>query len=47
LGILLVAKRRGLVEAIRPIVDALINEAGFRVSSQLYADVLAMADEDE
>jgi predicted nucleic acid-binding protein len=47
LGILLVAKRRGLVEAIRPIVDDLINEAGFRVSSQLYAEVLAMADEDE
>jgi predicted nucleic acid-binding protein len=47
LGILLVAKRRGLVRAIRPIVDDLINEAGFRISSQLYADVLAMADEDE
>ncbi|NMF86715.1 DUF3368 domain-containing protein [Nodosilinea sp. P-1105] len=47
LGILLVAKRRGLVGAIRPIMDDLINEAGFRVSSQLYADVLAMAGEDE
>jgi predicted nucleic acid-binding protein len=42
-----VAKRRGLVGAIRPIVDDLINEAGFRVSSQLYTEVLAMADEDE
>ncbi|MEO0374261.1 MAG: DUF3368 domain-containing protein [Cyanobacteria bacterium P01_A01_bin.17] len=47
LGILLVAKRRGLVGAIRPIVDALINEAGFRVSSRLYAEVLAMAGENE
>lgn len=47
LGILLVAKRRGLVEAIHPVVDDLINEAGFRVSSQLYAEVLAMAGEDE
>lgn len=47
LGILLVAKRRGLVVAIRPIVDILINEAGFRVSSQLYAEVLALAGEDE
>jgi hypothetical protein len=47
LGILLVAKQRGLVEAIRPIMDDLINEAGFRVSSQLYAEFLAMAGEDE
>ena len=47
LGILLVAKRRGLVGAVRPIVDDLINEAGFRVSSQLYAEVLTMAGEDE
>jgi hypothetical protein len=45
LGILLVAKRRGLVTVVRPVMDSLIAEAGFRVSSQLYAEVLAVADE--
>ena len=45
LGILLVAKRRGFVTAIRPIVDCLIAEANFRVSARLYADVLTAAGE--
>lgn len=45
LGVLLVAKRRGFVTAIRPIVDALIAEANFRVSDRLYAEVLAVAGE--
>lgn len=45
LGILLVAKRRGFVTAIRPIVDNLIAEANFRVSDRLYAEVLAAAGE--
>ena len=46
LGILLVAKRRGLVGAIRPLMDSLISEAGFRVSRQLYTEVLAVAGEE-
>lgn len=45
LGILLVAKRRELVTAMRPIIDDLIDEAGFRVSNQLYAEVLAATGE--
>ena len=45
LGILLVAKRRGLVTAIRPILDNLIEEAGFRLHDSLYAEVLAAAGE--
>ena len=45
LGVLLVAKRRGLVVAIRPVMDDLINQAGFRVSNQLYAEVLLAANE--
>lgn len=40
LGLLLVAKRRGLVSAVQPIIDDLINEAGFRVSNPLYQEVL-------
>ena len=45
LGILLVAKRRRLIPAVQPVMDALVNQAGFRVSSQLYAAVLKAADE--
>lgn len=46
LGILLVAKKRNLIGAIRPIVDELIQEAGFRISQQLYWEVLVTAGED-
>jgi uncharacterized protein len=47
LGILLVAKRQGLIDAMRPVMDTLMNKAGFRVSSQLYAEVLETAGENE
>jgi predicted nucleic acid-binding protein len=45
LGVLLIAKRRGLIPAVQPVMDALIAEAGFRVSQQLYKDVLNAAGE--
>lgn len=45
LGILLVSKTRGLIPAIKPVMDALINNAGFRVSKQLYVDILNAAGE--
>lgn len=45
LGILLVAKKRKLVGAIRPVVDELIEAAGFRISPQLYREVVATAGE--
>ncbi len=45
LGALLVAKRQGLLTAVRPVLDVLIAEAGFRVSSQLYTEVLIAAGE--
>ncbi|WP_346341610.1 DUF3368 domain-containing protein [[Phormidium] sp. ETS-05] len=45
MGILLVAKRRGWVTAIRPILDNLIEEAGFRLRDSLYAEALAAAGE--
>lgn len=47
LGVLLVAKRQNLVGVIRPIVDALIDKAGFRISKQLYAEVMIAAREEE
>lgn len=40
LGALVEAKRRGLVPAVRPIVDAMIANAGFRVEAGLYFRVL-------
>lgn len=46
LGVLLVAKRRGLIVAIRPVIDDLIAQAGFRVSGQLYTEVLIAAGEE-
>ncbi|MFP5270029.1 DUF3368 domain-containing protein [Coleofasciculus sp.] len=45
LGILLVAKRRGLITQIKPIMDNLISEANFRISPNLYREVLAAAGE--
>jgi len=36
LGILLVAKQKSLIPQVQPVMDALISQAGFRVSSQLY-----------
>jgi predicted nucleic acid-binding protein len=46
LGVLLLAKQRGLVPQVQPTMDALIEQAGFRVSSQLYAQVLSQANEE-
>ncbi|MEM9007434.1 MAG: DUF3368 domain-containing protein [Cyanobacteria bacterium P01_F01_bin.86] len=45
LGILLVAKQRSLILQVQPIVDALINQAGFRVSPLLYKRILVLAQE--
>ncbi len=45
LGVLLIAKRRGLIRAVQPVIDALIAQAGFRVSSKLYEEVLNAAGE--
>lgn len=45
LGILLVAKQKSLIPHVRPVMDTLINQAGFRVSPQLYHRVLALAQE--
>ncbi len=45
LGVLLVAKQRSLIPQVQPVMDTLIDQAGFRVSSQLYQRVLALAQE--
>jgi uncharacterized protein len=40
LGILVNAKSQGLVPALKPLLDRLINEAGFRVAPALYDRIL-------
>jgi uncharacterized protein len=45
LGILLVAKQRNLIPVVQPVIDALIQQANFRVSPKLYQQVLNLAKE--
>lgn len=45
LGILLQAKRNGLISDVKPVMDQLIEQVDFRVSSQLYAAILQSAGE--
>lgn len=40
LGILIVAKRQGLISAVKPVVDDLIRTAEFRVAESLYFRIL-------
>ncbi len=44
-GVLLEAKNREIIARIKPTVDALIIQARFRISSQLYAEILRLAGE--
>ena len=44
LGLLLRAKRAGLVPAVRPLIDAAVVE-GFHISLDLYRAMLDLADE--
>lgn len=46
LGILVEAKSQGLISAVKPLLDALINQAGFWVTEPLYKSVLRLVDED-
>jgi uncharacterized protein len=40
LGVLKIAKEKGLILQIKPLLDQLINIAGFRISKELYMEVL-------
>lgn len=44
-GVLLIAKGRGLVPAVKPLLDTLRTTTGFRLSSQLYREALLLAGE--
>ncbi len=43
-GILLIAKHKGLIESVKPVLDELMAQ-GKRISQQLYQEVLDMAKE--
>ncbi|APB34751.1 Putative nucleic acid-binding protein, contains PIN domain [Gloeomargarita lithophora Alchichica-D10] len=45
LGILVEAKRKGLIVAVKPLMDALIATSEFRVSSALYNQILNIVNE--
>ncbi|MCX7838245.1 MAG: DUF3368 domain-containing protein [Anaerolineae bacterium] len=45
IGVLLLAKRTGLIAAVQPLLDA-VQAQGFRVSSELYRTALQLAHED-
>lgn len=45
LGILVEAKRRNLIPAVKPLMDAMIATSEFRVSPALYNQILEMVDE--
>ncbi|MCC5604302.1 DUF3368 domain-containing protein [Nostoc favosum] len=45
LGILVEAKSQKLISAVKPLLDALINQAGFWVAKPLYKRVLQLVDE--
>ncbi|GAA6624277.1 DUF3368 domain-containing protein [Scytonema sp. NUACC26] len=45
LGVLLAAKRQGLIPVVRPVLERFIGEANFRISNQLYDETLALAEE--
>jgi hypothetical protein len=45
LGILVEAKRKNLVAAVKPLIDALIATSEFRVSPALYNQILDLANE--
>ncbi len=45
LGVLLQAKRNGMIPAVKPLMDQLIGQADFRISGELYEMVLQRAGE--
>jgi predicted nucleic acid-binding protein len=45
LGILLAAKKEALITSVKPIMDNLVNQANFRISRQLYDEILDVANE--
>lgn len=47
LGILVEAKSQGLISEVKPLLNALINQAGFWITEPLYNRVLQLVDEND
>lgn len=47
LGVLVIAKQRGFVDKVRPLIDTLMMTINFRVGPDLYAQILRDCDEAE
>lgn len=47
LGILIKAKASGLIEHVKPVLDQLINEAGFFIHNSLYNKIVELAKEEK
>jgi uncharacterized protein len=47
LGILVEAKSQGLIAEVKPLLDALVNQAGFWIAEPLYNNVLRLVNEDD
>jgi predicted nucleic acid-binding protein len=45
-GVLMTAKEEGIIPVVRPLLDSLMAEKGFRLSRALYRQVLELVDED-
>jgi predicted nucleic acid-binding protein len=45
LGILITAKRNNLIQEVKPLLDALIEQVGFWIDARLYTEVLQAAGE--
>ena len=45
LGILIESKKDGLIEKLKPLLDKLIYEMGFRINPKLYQEVLRIVEE--
>ncbi|MDJ0635326.1 MAG: DUF3368 domain-containing protein [Xenococcaceae cyanobacterium MO_188.B29] len=45
LGILIAAKRKNLIQEVKPLLDTLIKQVGFWIDEQLYTEVLQAVDE--
>ena len=47
LGILIAAKRNSLIQEVKPLLDALVEQVGFWIDARLYAKVLQAVGESE
>lgn len=46
LGVLISAKQQSLISEIKPLIDLLQNDIGFRLNPKLYIEILKIVDEE-